>query len=187
MAPAGKFTSTREKRLWTASAIVILTIWSTASIAVPVAEYLRDAGLLGILFAVGFLLVVITIFWMGFASSRRAIEVGLLLGILAVYVLVLVRISLPEERTHLVEYSIVALLILEGLLERRANGSRVPYPFVLAFAVTAIIGLIDETIQLFLPDRVFDLRDVLFNTLAAFMAVGGRKVFGYFRRPDKME
>ena len=35
-----------------------------------------------------------------------------------------------------------------------------------------MIGALDEGIQLFLPARVFDPTDILFNALAAGMAVG---------------
>jgi VanZ family protein len=37
--------------------------------------------------------------------------------------------------------------------------------------VTVLLGWIDECIQAILPNRVYDLRDVGFNTLAAFMAI----------------
>ena len=36
---------------------------------------------------------------------------------------------------------------------------------------TALIGVVDECIQWFLPSRVFDPLDMLFNVLAAVMAV----------------
>jgi len=37
--------------------------------------------------------------------------------------------------------------------------------------VTALLGWADEGIQEALPNRVYDLRDVLFNSLAGLMAV----------------
>ena len=36
---------------------------------------------------------------------------------------------------------------------------------------TTILGLVDECLQLALPDRVFDVRDILYDALAAAMAV----------------
>ena len=38
--------------------------------------------------------------------------------------------------------------------------------------LTVFIGTCDEWIQIFLPDRVFDPEDILFNALSALMAIG---------------
>jgi hypothetical protein len=82
-------------------------------------------------------------------------------------------VETPEERTHLIEYSLVAILIYQALLERARNGRHVPYPAVLAFAATAVLGIIDEAIQWVLPNRVFDPIDIGFYTLATMMAIVG--------------
>jgi hypothetical protein len=44
-------------------------------------------------------------------------------------------------------------------------------PAVLAVLITALLGLLDESIQALLPNRVFDMIDVGFNALAGFMAI----------------
>ena len=95
--------------------------------------------------------------------------------------MVLVRMAL-EERTHLIEYGVVAVLILEALTERAGHGRRVPLPAVLAILATALIGAVDECIQAFLPTRVFDVQDIVFNTLAAVMAVATSLALGWARR-----
>ncbi|MDX1407699.1 MAG: VanZ family protein, partial [Saprospiraceae bacterium] len=92
------------------------------------------------------------------------------------------RFSSPAERTHLVEYSIVALLILEALRERAANGRPVSRPALWAFILTAGIGVLDETLQLFMPNRVFDPVDIAFNCGAAGAAVLARLVMSWARR-----
>jgi len=38
--------------------------------------------------------------------------------------------------------------------------------------LTVFTGTCDEWIQIFLPDRVFDPEDILFNALSALMAIG---------------
>ena len=53
-----------------------------------------------------------------------------------------------------------------------ARGRRVPAPAVLAIAGTSAVGLLDECLQVWVPNRVFDPWDILFNVLAASMAVG---------------
>ena len=69
-----------------------------------------------------------------------------------------------------------------ALAERARQGRRVPMPAVLAIAGTSAVGLLDECIQLFVPSRVFDPWDILFNVLAASLAVGASVALGWGRR-----
>ncbi|GAB4320009.1 MAG: hypothetical protein Kow0074_09990 [Candidatus Zixiibacteriota bacterium] len=109
-------------------------------------------------------------------------EIGILVSVAAVYLMLFVRMATPEERTHVIEYSIVALLILEALTERRSQGRTVPAPYLLAILVTSAVGLFDELIQLFLPSRIFDPLDILFNCLAAVLAVTATAALRWARR-----
>ncbi|RMH60568.1 MAG: VanZ family protein, partial [Bacteroidetes bacterium] len=88
----------------------------------------------------------------------------------------------PEERTHLIEYGVVAVLVFEALTERASRGRRVPLPPVLAVVATSVFGTLDELIQGILPNRVFALRDILFNVLASVMAVTTMVGLGWARR-----
>ena len=97
--------------------------------------------------------------------------------------MVWIRMNSWEERTHLIEYGIVAALIHQALLERVRNGRRVPAPAALAAALTALLGLVDEGIQALLPSRIFDPRDVLFNALAGFMVIAASLAIPPQRRP----
>ena len=90
--------------------------------------------------------------------------------------------SIPAERSHLIGYDVVAVFIFEALTERAKNGRRVPAPARLAIVLTSLIGALDETAQLFLPSRVFDWKDILFNSLAAIMAVATSGAIGWARR-----
>ena len=68
-------------------------------------------------------LVVISILFARRRPGRAEIAVGV--GILIVYLMAWLRIGIgtAEERTHLFEYSLVAALVHEALLERRENWS----------------------------------------------------------------
>jgi len=100
--------------------------------------------------------------------------------VVAVFGIIILRLGIgPEERTHLIEHAVVALLIYHALDERRRNGRPVWSPAVLAIAVTALLGVVDELIQALIPSRVFDYRDIGFNALAAFLAVTGSAVVGF--------
>ena len=56
-------------------------------------------------------------------------------------------------------------------MERARRGNAILIPALVAFAFTFIIGILDECIQIFLPERVFDPTDILFNGLAASIAI----------------
>ena len=144
---------------------------------------LGDSPLLVVLYVVGFFCVILAI--AGTASPARpdGPEVLLLLGIGAVFAMVVVRVGVsPAERTHLFEYCLVAVLVHQALIERSRNGRRVPFPTLAAITVTVVLGWVDEWIQALLPNRVYDLRDVGTNAVAAVGATWASLVLASVRR-----
>ena len=126
-------------------------------------------------------LVGLTILTQGLQVRPGGVEIGVGIGIAVVYLMVCFRSTIPE-RSHLIEYSVLAVFIHEALTERSRRGVRVTIPALLAILATTTIGLIDEFVQLFLPNRHFDWTDVLFNFLASIMAVVSMVVLGWTRR-----
>ena len=176
------FASDRERRLWAWTVAVVVAIYSTLGLARTLAGVLREEGLLVVAFGLGLLLVGGTVLVLGLRRRPGGLEIGVALGVATAYYMVLVRMALPEERTHLIEYSVVAVLIHEALKERVSGGRHVPVPALLAVLAAAAVGAIDEGIQRFLPTRVFDLEDILFNVLAAVMAVASSVALSWARR-----
>ena len=178
------FSSNRERRLWTALVIVLAAIYATLAHAPAIAAMLRERNELTSTMFVGSLvaLVLIAVLFIRSRPGRAEIAVGL--GILIVYLTAWIRIGVatPEERTHLFEYSLVAALVHEALLERRENGRHVPVPAILALIISILLGWLDEGIQSLLPNRVYDIMDVLFNALAATMIIGARWILAFVRR-----
>lgn len=182
-APKPFFSSNRERRLWTWTLAVVVAIYSTLGLAGALARTLRDRDLLDGVFVFGFLLVLATIAWQGLRRRPGGAEIGVALGVLAAYLMVFVRMGIPVvERTHLIEYGVVAVFIHTALMERASQGRRVPLPVLLAVLATALVGVLDECIQALLPNRVFDPRDILFNLLAAVMAVAASVALDWARR-----
>lgn len=172
------FSSARERRLWAWALAVAAAIYATLPLASVAVSWLRAAGLLDVVntaLAAVFLgcmvLIGVMVLTEGLRVRPGGVEIGAGIGILAAYALLFVRMALVTERSHLIEYSVLAVFVYEALHERRSQGRRVPVPGLLAWGLTTAVGVLDECIQAFLPSRVFDTEDIVFNTLAAAMAV----------------
>lgn len=175
------FVSKRERRLWGWTLVIVVGIYSTLGLAAQLASTVGDSPLFVVAFVVGMLLVGATVLTEGLKTRPGGIEIGVVLGIVAVYLMVFLRMALPE-RSHLIEYGVVAVFVYEALTERVNHGRRVRAPALLAVLITSLLGVLDESIQAILPSRVFDPQDILFNVLAAVMAVGASVVLGWARR-----
>jgi VanZ family protein len=155
--------------MWTL--VVVAAIYSTLGLAATLADEIQSGNLFGNVWFIGFLLLIPAVVVQALKQRPGGVEIGVGIGVLAVYMMTAARIAMPAERTHLFEYGLVAALIYQALAERRNNGRHVPWPAALAVAITAVVGWIDEGIQAMLPNRVYDLRDVGVNALAGLMAV----------------
>ena len=177
------FTSNRERRLWFWTLVVVVTIYATLGLTGTLAGLLRESGLLeASSFLFGMLLVGAAIFTQRVKTRPGWSELGVWLGVAAAYLMVFVRMASPVERSHLIEYGVVAVFVHEALIERSGRGGRVWLPAVVAVVVTVLLGWLDEGIQAILPNRVYDIQDVVFNTLAAVMAVAARVAIAWVRR-----
>ena len=165
------FTSPRERRLWTWTAVVVFGIYSSLGLARTLAGQLRDRDLVDGVFVLAFGTMVVAVAAVGLRARPGGLELGVFLGVVAVYLMVFARMGIPEERTHLFEYGIVTVLIHEALRERSRNGRRLRTPGLVAIGIGSALGAFDELIQGVLPTRVFDPVDLGFNLLAAVMAV----------------
>ena len=154
------FTSERERRLWAWTLAVVVAIYSTLGLARTLAAVLAEWNLGVGLFLVCCLLVVATAVTQGLRVRPDGVEIAVALGVVAAYLLVFVRMSIPTERSHLIEYGVVALFMHEALTERVHQGRHVAAPALLA----VLVGVIDECIQLVLPNRVFDPLDMLLTS-----------------------
>ena len=55
------------------------------------------------------------------------------------------------------EYSALCFTIHQALLERNKQGKEVAYVGFWTIGITRFIGVIDEVIQIFVPNRIFDI------------------------------
>jgi len=179
-AAASRFGTRRERNLWLLTAAVVAAIYSTLGLATTMAEELTNRDLLDSISAVALLALFAVVALVGLKGRAPTVfQAAIAIGVVAVYALVFLRMASPIERSHLFEYSLVAILIHEALLERSLAGRLVARPALLAIGAAAAIGVVDELIQLVLPNRVFDPIDLAFNAFAAFMGVAVSSAVGW--------
>ncbi len=176
------FSSRRERRLWVWTLVVVGVLYSTLWVTPMVAASPLFRNLNAALFLLGMMLVGATVVVRGLKLRLTGLNLSVVLGVVATYVLVFVRFTSTEERSHLIEYGVIAAFIHEALEERASQGRFVPFRSVLAVLVTALIGVLDEFIQHFIPNRVFDPLDIVFNTMAAVLAVAAIAALGWAQK-----
>jgi len=175
------FTSTKEKRLWIWAGAVVLAIFSTLVFGQQLAGLIQNQDINAAIFLLGMILIGLAVLFHGLRGRSDKSELVIWLGIAAVYMMVFLRLTM-SERTHLIEYSVLAIFIHSALVERLNHENQIIKPALIAFLFTFTIGVIDESIQLFLPHRVFDPVDILFNGLAAFMALVSSMTLFWIRK-----
>lgn len=168
------FYSSRERFLWLTIVLVVASVY--ASIALVRSVDGRLTGDLGrTLWYAGFamtaLAMLLVAIQQGLLREQVLAWTGLAIGVVAVYVLLFTRVTSLEERTHLLEYSVITLLVHQALTERARAGGLTNWLAARAFCIVLVLGCADEGLQLVMPARVFDPGDMLFNALAAVLAL----------------
>ena len=169
------FKSTREFSLWLCAFLVVLLVYASIPVVRPWVFSLTPQTA-ALIWAGGMAAVAGMVLVLSVTRGAGWQRMGVGLGLIAVCVLLLARVTSLSERSHLIEYAVIALLIHEALIERSRASLTQSSQLALAiksFVVVMLISLADETIQWGLPGRVFDLRDMLFNAIAAGVALTG--------------
>ena len=119
-----RFTSRRERWFWVLASIVVLAIYSTLGLAQVLADRVAEPRTLDHVMFWGAMVVFATILAAGFVTRPRPVQIVAAVGVIGVYWLAFARIASPADRTHLVEYSVVAILIYAALRERTSESRR---------------------------------------------------------------
>jgi VanZ family protein len=165
---------TAERRLWIAVGLAVAAILASLYPLQFLLDFLRARNLLRIsiaaLFAAVALLAVVHL-----RRQRATRGQWLVLALAAsVYAAFASSLDVPQERLHLVQYGALALLLEAALVERRRAAGSEPDPSrtaLHALGAATAIGLVDELVQGALPNRQYDIRDVIFNAASAGLAL----------------
>jgi hypothetical protein len=150
---------------WLAFAAWALLIFATVPFARPLERFVvEQLGAQAFLAAVLAALALAAAFaWRAFAQLGVRARAALVLGA-ALYAGVAWRLrGNPVEAVHIVEYGVLGLLALRALALGARDALLAPGAALLA----ACVGLVDEGLQWLAPKRVWDLRDIGINALAA--------------------
>ena len=157
----------------------LLCIYTTLGIARPLAEYLRSTGILlpAVIALFGGCLP-FALFWRYKTITRTRFLLRILL-IITLLCAAFITSALPEERLHFLTYGLAGWLIYWSL-EATPFFSNTPKKgklqhqlliLLLPCLLVWIAGGVDEMIQWWLPNRVFDVRDIIFNGTAGMTGV----------------
>jgi hypothetical protein len=162
-----------KSRLWAIIWAYILLIYLTLPLMRSMLNFLKESVGRD---AIGLTLNTMLLAW-GFALLALGMRLGWksLLHIAAPLALILAvasQLPIPEERFHFLQYGLLGILVLKTA---RAETWR-QLAWMSLFVV--LIGMGDELIQWWLPNRVGDLRDVGMNSLAGVLGVWiGKSLF----------
>ncbi|MBM3253517.1 MAG: hypothetical protein FJZ16_04620 [Candidatus Omnitrophica bacterium] len=129
-----------------------------------------------LLFLFGFVIIFYTIF----VLKCRRFLLYLYLGLIAVLVsLVFSNLKLAVERIHLFEYGLLPFLIGHSLKKQGTDR----YSSLRIFLIGFIVGIVDEFIQIILPNRYCTISDILLNSVSVFLGLLAWKIIS--SRPNQ--
>ncbi|MDP8211946.1 MAG: VanZ family protein [Candidatus Zapsychrus exili] len=144
-------------------------IYSTLYIVRPICSFLKE----NIPFSIvaNFLLVAlfsaIIFLFLRKVKVRMISTYVLLLLILSMYLFGFMSIKITEEKIHFIEYGILVFLVYWASIVDFKD----PHSYIIAFFVAFFVGWADEGIQYLLPNRYYDIRDVVFNGVGSALGL----------------
>ncbi len=120
--------------------------------------------LIGLIFFTGGLTFLIY----GLKNKPPPIKISAVILLLLAGIFSTWRIEIPQERIHILEYGLLGWFAGRDLIgkTKRKRG------FIFAWILTVVVGVFDEGFQKILPYRVWDIRDILFNSLGGLWGIG---------------
>lgn len=156
--------------VWSLIGCYVTFIYSTLYIMRPILNFLKATLNSYLNLSVGLMfLIILSLVLVHIISNREHYSVNQYLWfsfISCLYGLVLYILELPEEQVHFIEYGILSALIYVALTHDINNKSI----YFLSAIIVFVFGTIDEVIQWVLPNRCFDIRDLIMNGIAGILA-----------------
>lgn len=167
-----------RRKYWSHAVGWVVCIYSTLDIVRPVCEFLKSNTPFALLTNTSLIGLLVSLSIVLYRKARRqsVLTHVLFVFVILAYVYGLVKIPNPEEKIHFLEYGFLAYLVHRAVSVDVRGG----HAYLRAFLLTAVFGWIDEGIQHLLPNRYYQVQDVLLNGLSA--ALGLSWVFLFKQR-----
>lgn len=155
--------------LWSLIACYVVLIYSTLYIMRPILIFLKATLGRYLNLSVGVMfLIILSLILYHIISNRERYSVSQYLWfsfICCLYGFVIYILEMPEEQVHFIEYGILSALVYVALTHDIKNESI----YFFSSLIISVFGAGDEVIQWILPNRVFDVRDLVMNVIAGIL------------------
>jgi len=157
-----------KKKKWFYVALWVSCVYSTLYIVRPICEFLKEKLPfdLSINLLLGLLFICLAFLFYKKKITRPSSYILFVLTLIF-YIYFFSKIEYPEEKIHFAEYGFLAYLIYNALRIDMKKG----LAFLGAFLLTSGFGWGDEGIQYLLPNRYYQMSDVLLNSLSGFLGL----------------
>ena len=160
-----------RSRLWTVIWVFILAIYLSLPFMRAFLVFLKDtvgSANVGLLLNVALLFCGCILLLIGLRRNWKALlQVSIPIAIMAAAAY---QLHIPEERVHFLEYGLLGILVQKTA--RQSTWTQL----VMGSLFVVLVGMGDELLQWWLPNRVGDLRDVGMNALAGVLGVWMGKI-----------
>ena len=149
---------------------IALFIVVSASFMRQLMEFLKvHIGEKGFIVLIGLILIVCGLAFLVFTirNNLSCLKTPAIILVLIVGLVLTWQMKIMEERIHILEYGLLGWFAGRDLIrtEKKIKG------IILACIFSIFIGVFDEAFQAILPYRVFELRDIRFNSLGGIWGV----------------
>ncbi len=156
--------------VWSLIGCYVTFIYSILYIMRPILNFLKATlGSYLNLSIVIIFLILLSLVLVHIISNRERYSVSQYLWfafISCLYGLAIYIVDVPEEQVHFIEYGILSGLIYIVLTHDIHNNV---YVCFLTVFIVFVFGAVDEVIQWILPNRIFDIRDILINGISGIL------------------
>jgi len=157
-----------KKRLWVFISIYILFIYVSLPLLPAFIKVLSSfiskelLNLLSLVLSVSFFLLLSV--WI-YNKKYKVNQFLLIISPLLLLTYLSLSLDVWVERIHFIEYAVLGLLISRAVNVRTLHG------IISTCCLIILIGVVDEIIQWFLPNRVGDMRDVIMNSVGGLSGI----------------
>lgn len=156
-------------RTWVLVGVYVAVLFASVPYARDIVVGLREQHLLGTSVTLLYFAAVVGLVYHVVFDVRLSDRIAFLALVLLALVTgsLVLGLAVPEERIHFLQYGLLALFCRRALAWHLEPQGQI----LGAVALASAAGVLDELLQGVTPERVCDVRDMMINAVAAFLAI----------------